>query len=396
MKGTELLEKMELIDPAYVEAADKNPGHKKHRFLKWGTAAACVALMIMVGSRFLPPQEMPRDPNLPMLTVTDDTLAMGFEGYCAYDISELVNDNPWSEDDTFATLPVYRNVMDDTTDDMKQTYLLEIAERLGLETDALTITNDVSDKEALRKIEEKYASIGEPVPDSVYKPHFWYINTDDIRIRVDSTMMAYIEFDPAIALPEQYSFTHWASCHDTLAAAEYLREEYRDLIAMVDPQIDISGGDYDIYNRQAHSVSFFENSEDKLEQILNYNFNRIWFCCDDNGALFLVKAYRFNLTDKVGDYPIITAEQAKKLLLDGDYLTSVPYEIEGADCIKKVELYYRTAGSNEYYMPYYKFYVEIPALEREDGMKTYGAYHVPAVEETYFADMSVRDGNLLG
>ena len=394
MRGTKLLEKMELIDPAYVEAADKKPKQRIQTLLKWGTAAACIALMILVGTRFLPQQEPPRDPDLPMLTVTDNSVAMGYEGYCAYDSSELVNANPWSEDDTFTTLPVYRHV--ETTDDMKQTYLWEIAERLGLDPDTLTVTNDVSDKETLQKIEEKYASIGEPVPDPVYKPHFWYINTDDIRIRVDATMMAYIEFEPAIALPEQYSFSYWASYHDTLAAAEYLREEYRDLIAMDDPQIDIYGGDYDIYNRQAHFVSFFEHSENKLDEILNYNFNRIDFCCDDNGALYLVKAYRFNLTDKVGDYPIITADQAKELLLDGCYLTSVPYEIESEDCIKKTELFYRTAGSNDYYMPYYKFYVEIPELEREDGMKTYGAYYVPAVDGAYLSDMSVWNGNLLG
>ena len=36
MRGNEFLDKMELIDPAYVEAADTKPRKKKKTWLKWG------------------------------------------------------------------------------------------------------------------------------------------------------------------------------------------------------------------------------------------------------------------------------------------------------------------------------------------------------------------------
>lgn len=45
MNGNDFLDKMELVDPAFVEAADKNPAHKKHKRIMWGTLAACICLV---------------------------------------------------------------------------------------------------------------------------------------------------------------------------------------------------------------------------------------------------------------------------------------------------------------------------------------------------------------
>lgn len=46
MRGNELLDKMELIDPAYMEAADVNPKRRKNAWMKWGTMAACFCLAV--------------------------------------------------------------------------------------------------------------------------------------------------------------------------------------------------------------------------------------------------------------------------------------------------------------------------------------------------------------
>lgn len=46
MRGNEFLDKMELIDPAYVEAADIEPKRKKNTWVKWGAVAACLCLVI--------------------------------------------------------------------------------------------------------------------------------------------------------------------------------------------------------------------------------------------------------------------------------------------------------------------------------------------------------------
>ena len=75
------------------------------------------------------------------------------------------------------------------------------------------------------------------------------------------------------------------------------------------------------------------------------------------------------------------------------YLTTVPYEIPGSEYVKKVELIYRTDEHEQYFMPYYRFYVELPEEEMENGRKTYGAYYVPAVDRSYISNMPTWDGS---
>ena len=64
--------------------------------------------------------------------------------------------------------------------------------------------------------------------------------------------------------------------------------------------------------------------------------------------------------------------------------------------VRKVELVYRnTYWMDKIYMPYYKFYIEIPELENRfgHGLKHYGAYYVPAVESEYISNMPMYDGS---
>lgn len=75
MKGNELLDKMELIDPAYVEAAEVKPARKKRVWLKWGAAAAC--LCILAGAAALVSQFRGNqmDPQPGALALSDQTTA---------------------------------------------------------------------------------------------------------------------------------------------------------------------------------------------------------------------------------------------------------------------------------------------------------------------------------
>ena len=166
---------------------------------------------------------------------------------------------------------------------------------------------------------------------------------------------------------------------------------------MDDSQISISGGDYNIYFQQSYDIYFYDAGRDDIEQIINYNFYTIRFCCDDDGKLFLIWIYHPDLSLKVGDYPIITVDEAERLLSAGNYITTVPYEMPGINYVKKVELIYRTSSWEQYFMPYYRFYVELPDADMpvgtsKNGIKTYGAYYVPAVEGRYLTDMPVWNG----
>lgn len=374
---------------------------KSRRWL-WIPAAACVCLAAVGSAKLLwMPAETEANPDLPMLEISTDAATMGFEGYMAYDASELVSGNPWQETDKITMLPVYRNQVSYNEygqltggdfEDMRA-LLLDVAGRLGLDTDTLPITDDMPDEESRAKITEKFAAVGEEVPEGYFVPTKLKACQNGIEIEVGQDLTAAISFDPAVSLPDGYNFTHYASYGEVQETADYLETTYAALIGAEKPQRNIYGGDYDINGNQFYHIEFFDGSGDKVRQIINYNFNRTAFYCDDDGKLFLARVYQPDLSEKIGDYPVITAADAKELLLEGNYITTVPDEMPGEEYLAKTELVYRTGNGEEYFMPYYRFYVEVPELEQDNGLKTFGAYYVPAVSQAYITEMPVWDGS---
>lgn len=79
MKGNEFLDKMELVDAAFIEDADKLPAKKKPVWAKWGAVAACVCLVAvgvfgaMSGGLFGTSDEIP-----PVVPGNEEAEAFGF------------------------------------------------------------------------------------------------------------------------------------------------------------------------------------------------------------------------------------------------------------------------------------------------------------------------------
>lgn len=394
MKKEEFLDAIGKIDDKLILEAVNDAALGKEKKNAWPRWAAIAAVFVLVVCAF---HLLPENPSidekqeLPMLEIAESTNeGMGYEGYMAYDFTELVNANPWSETAELYTLPVYKNPLsyDDNffvsgvdLEAMKA-LLLEVAERLGMDTDVLEI-GILPDSEELADMEKK---MGTEIPEGSFDPMTRVVaEADGIKIEVDTALIATITFEPPIALPEGYNFYFGTSYADVSVAAGYLEENYCNLLKMEEPEINIWGGDYTTYGEQQYYVSFFDKGGDLAEQIINYNFNQVHFYCNENREVDLVRIYQPDLSDKVGDYPIISEKEATKLLLDGSYFTTVPYEMPGREYIAKTELVYRTQIFEKYFMPYYRFYVELPEDEMEDGMKTYGVYYVPAVRGEYIA-----------
>ena len=272
-------------------------------------------------------------------------------------------------------------------------FLIEVAGSLGLEEESLTITDDVPDEETRRIITEKLEMVGDTVPEGYFNPTKLIGEAEGLKIQVNQAMTATVSFEPAVSLPEEYRFTHHAAYGELAETAEYLEKEYEDFIGMEHPAANIYGGSYNIDLQQSYWIEFYDRAEDMVQRIINYNFNRTAFYCDDQGRLYLARSFRPDLSRMVGEYPIITAEEAKELLRKGNYITTAPYEMPGEEFIGKVELVYRAGERERYYMPYYRFYVELPEAAMDDGLKAYGAYYVPAVESAYLSDMPVWDGS---
>ncbi len=400
MRGKDLYEKISDIDNEIIAENLCVRKARKPVYIKFLAAAACFT--IIISAVFLLQRDNEKiDPDLPLLTLdTEFSGSMGFEGYMAWNISDLTNSNPWNEDMNLTRLPVIENKLTygqmmqvvDPDFDLMESLLKQTAQNLGMEIENLTITSDAPDEEKKQAIADKFAAVGEEVPEEYFNVKNLFIEDEKYKVEVDTAYTVLVNFKSPVKLPDEYNFTHYAAYDDTYAVAEYLRDEYSDFIGMDNPATDISGGDFNIYAQQSYHISFYQESDDIVQNILNYHFNTVNFYCDDNGTLFLARKYYTDLSGIAGEYPVIDTKEALRLLKNGHYITTVPQKFESTDYVRKVELVYRTDTMQKLYIPYYRFYVELPDMKCDNGLNTYGAYYVPAIESHYIENMPVWDG----
>ncbi len=425
MNAEQLIDAMNFLDEDLIREAEETRSRviRRSSWHRWGALAACVAVAVFAGTQLMPktapqpPQSLeipssgasgpsqPASADLPMITIQNTGAGgFGFEGYMAFDIDELESVNPWTEEVTVKFLPVYENPIaydsmlrpTGANERKMKALLLDTAQKLGLDIQNTPITDNTPSEEQQKAITEKMAAVGEEVPEGYFDPTTLIMEGNGIKIEVDSSLTALIEFDPPVELPEGYRFRFDATSAEMKKAASWLSLEYSGLLSgMSKPLLDQGMADRNIYQERSYDVAFYDGSGSLEDQLVNYSFNRVAFYNDDDGKLFLARVYAPDLSQKLGDYPIITTDKAKELLLAGKYATSCPYEMPGEEHIARVELLYRTSTYEQVWLPYYRFLVYLPeeqTVEEQYGMKSYGAYYVPAVEERYITNMPTYDG----
>lgn len=311
------------------------------------------------------------------------TEGMGVGEIMAYDISEIVSGNPWDPSLEISDLPVYRNlhpsypwppeITEEHLTEMKA-FLTEIAGRLGIPEEELVITDDRPTAEMLETGKEDVITLVQAK---------W----EDLQIQVSYDMTAEIRFLSGRSLPSAYHFSYDASYEEMEAAARYLKEAYGEILSMEDPRISVEGGDYTYSGEPgSYSIRFYEGAGDSEEQILQYNFRQAEFWCDDSGRLAGIRMYNPDLTEMLGEYPVISVGEAKELLVEELNTAAAPDETPDPSRIRGGELVYRTAGTCEYFLPYYRFYVELSREKEEEGLNHYGIYYMPAVEREFLTE----------
>jgi hypothetical protein len=325
---------------------------------------------------------------------------MGYEGYYAYDIDELTSENPWTEESEITHLPVIENaikyndkhLVENPDFDAMEKLLKDTAAKLGMDIDNLTIINDSPDEEERIKIIEKFEAVGSTAPEEVFEISKLILEDSNIKVEVYTTMEVKVTFEPGLALPARYNFTDDASYDQIYRVAKYLQKQYRDYIGMDNPIINIEGGYYSRFGDQRYNISFFDDSEDEIQKIMNFEYNRVTFACNGEGELFISRIFKPDLTNVIGYYPIISVDAALELLGNKNYVTTVSGEFPGMDFERKTELVYRNWIYDEISVPYYRIYVELTDRKLDNGLNTYGAYYVPAVEGKYIENMPLWDG----
>lgn len=403
MRGIDLLEKMDLIDSKFIEEAEEPI--QKSQWKKVVLAAASIAIIAFGISRlFLPPVHVSETPpvtseetedeqmeiaeqsetekvseetELPMLTLSDGGGdGRGYAGIYVHDLKDYIAQNHIKAPD-FETLPVYKNRFQMNFSTLSNVVLeeemLAVLEQTVHRLDYPLEQGDVIINKTGEKGEDLIAT-------SVV------FEKDQYRIEVDQQLETKITVREI--LPDGVNTTD-ASLDEMEAIAAYVQTNDEKIIGFKNLQAEVAGGDVNYDGNPRYNIRFYEVSDDPKEEFINAQLYAGSFYSFEEELNFQIP-YMGDL-EIVGDYPLISKEEAKEVLLQNRYMSSVPYEISGEEAVQAVELVYQHGPLDAYFIPFYLFYVEIPA-EVDNGTKHYGLYYVPAVQEKYISNMPLYDG----
>lgn len=386
------------IDNQLIEKAESYiSSKKKNTWIKWSAMVACLCLV--VGGLFTinRPVEAPLviSGELPKIVIPEYVIGgMGFEGLMYFSAEELENGNPWREDMALVTLPVFKNGCYDPTGAGVPLGLSETKMIAELESAAKALGLEILDTKAEtdNMISENDMIVS---GDTVYSICA-ITGRGNLTIYANGSLVYDLPDD--YELPEGYHFTYSnISDSDAEAAMDYLTATYAPFLNYEHPEIVLQG-EYSFSGDYIRRYIVYDSGTDMTENILNYNFCSTQFAPDDRGNLMLIRINNgLCMAEKLGDYPLITIAEAKEKLLDGQYQTSVPVGMPGEEYIAKVELVYRSGPLEETLLPYYRFYVELQDADgwqmmQSNGLKTYGAYYVPAIQDDYISNLSTYNG----
>lgn len=397
MKTEDLLRAIGQASPAMLEEMERSVQHKRRR-AAWVVAAclllllcgaALLSMRLRVPVQDLQPEQLQGDgsaaapddgeknpenpqeqtPPLPKLTVQPQQEGLGITAVYVFSPEELCSDTAAE----FSSLPVYRNTSPSPLGD----------------------ANPGIGEEAMRRLLEAAAQALDIT-----------LGTPETQLREDGTaaaMSAYaagvqlcaraggsleVWFDEPVVLPEEIHFSNSAEPENAEKTAAYLAGRYSTLLGFETPVPDLRC-DYNIYGNRLWTWSVYDGAGMEEEQFLGRNFSNAVFYPDETGALVGLRCFRrLSCAEKIGDYPLISEEEARTLLAAGRYQTTCPEPFAGTEAIGGVELVYSCSGADETFLPYYRFWARLPQTEAEteilaDGLQIYGAYDVPAVSDAY-------------
>ncbi|MBE6901573.1 MAG: hypothetical protein E7478_03795 [Ruminococcaceae bacterium] len=349
---------------------------------------------ILENHRIYPEYELPQqtDDGLVHISAKFEMGAMGFGGICiwVFDISELDTANPWSADLQLEQLPVFRNLSYTEHTGGAPVYLSEDTMMTMAENVAASLGQTVNNISS----ETIGDGMGNPPEEYADKVYYVCADCDEVTIDVYGNGNVKVVYKESVQLPEGYSFSYDNTSDEqgekTIA---YIAQRLRGLL-QYDKPVSYSNNDRDIYQQQHRSYYVYDSSDDIVQDILNYNLKFADIAPRGDGERWLIWMHdALACSEYLGDYPVITEEEARAILLEGGGIPGVS-GIEESD-IAKVELIYRMG--DEYIQPYYRYFIDttdssLLDAERMGDMKEYSLFHVPAVSAEYLSDFTLWDG----
>lgn len=382
MKEKRLLEALSEVNDKFVEEIDfenvddridkqKDSVSSKQRFrkknwMKWiGVVAAfALAFVVFIGETDLFPKE----------TSKNYFSASTINGTASLEKDEpFLTKNPWMKGLPETQYPVYKNLafvsVAGEPGYFSREELLEMAKQVadGLDTEVIEWSYiELTEKNAYSDVCEISAK------------------TDIAEIRVMGNGKISIFFYEEIELPEEYQFSDENTYMEAVQLVRYLTEKYAALLGFENAADDCSMY-YDLTGYRNLSYSAYNVASEESDSIIEYCFQRASFYGDENGLSIIRYGDVRVAVECLGDYEIISAEEARARLEEGNYISVLLTEAEAIggtftdDNIIHVELTYLTGSTCQYYQPYYCFYVETESLV--EGISSYGTFYVPALTD---------------
>lgn len=399
MNTWKLLRALGGIDDEFVEQAESY--RRRKPAAPWLAAAACLALVL--GTAFwragVPaassaPSSAAAEqiPDLPLLPGASLDAGMGFEGVSVRSAEDYRPLNALADGEELPdTMPVYRNDswLERPDLDAMEARLWEVAALYGVTEGETARTDNTPPDEELEQIIEGIEEKGFAVSDQMFSGSvkleadglsFSAMKSGAVRVIVDSTSLNIAEYGGARFDPD--------------AAAQSLLASMSDVLGLCDPEAVVTGGNVDINGNGKYEILFAERADTAAARAEARSLNTVRLgVFPREGGTLTIWYNAYDRSQKLGDYPIITPNEALRLLEDGGCITTVPGALPSADDVRAVELVYRAPGE-EVYQPYYRFWAEVEpeGIAPREGVITLGAYYVPAVESRYLEELPVWDG----
>ncbi|MBQ8789370.1 MAG: hypothetical protein IJZ58_07660, partial [Oscillospiraceae bacterium] len=297
MKAEDISEAMNNINEDFIESANerRKPRVRKSAWIKWVSAAAAIAVFAFAGAKAFVPNRPEQNDNpvggteseygasLPILEyVESSAAAYGFEGYLAYDISELENGNPWNEKMAFEALPVFRN---NSFNEVGIAYP-------GIGEEAmLQKLNSITGGE---HGETEYSRVGDfssgsGIPDDFVNRIEADFGNHTIEIQSNGTIVVTYNGFGGEELPDDISFTYTETSEgDAYRAISYICQNYCDFLDKGNTTF-VTSGDYTFDGEFSRNYRIYDFSGDEISDMLNFSFSEIQLAPNDEGKLMLIR-----------------------------------------------------------------------------------------------------------
>lgn len=407
-----------------LQSAAKKKQKAVYAWMKWPMAAACLCLVVYAGLRYQPGSG--REP-IGEATLSEDFtyLASGEAedmsqeslqeevpwvaekhpilenieinvwggnggGITLYDIAELETGNPLKIENLPEALPVYRNLSyydgSGIPVYLKEEELLDLVEEAA---EALKTTTTEVTYERLEDTSREYKGNTQVFNITA--------NTEVATIEIEADGLGKVAFKEAVEVPPEYQLVgQHTSEKEEKELLYYLSDRFADLLNMEEAVV-YSTCHYNNDGTLNRDYYAYEQGATELETFLNYHFAGARFSPayeERNAVTYIWFGDKRRSAEYIKDYPLMSPEDAKKLLLSGQYFNYSDPKISEmglrGGIITEPELTYRVYNSCKLYIPYFLFYAEIPQTNPEAeslGLKDYLSYYVPAIRQEYWDEM---------